>query len=249
MQENSRAIRFALIICIVSSGLLSFAAQYLKPYQEENIRLDKMKNIIKALDVREDGKGDVEDYFASLDGIATTKLYNDNIEAVVVDAQGSIVAGVKPTDLKEDETDRRAIYLHKQNNAIQAYCLPISGKGLWSTIKGYLALEKNLNAIKGLTFYSHGETPGLGGEIEKNWFTSNYKGKEVLNADGSIASITIVKGKALESSKTFIHEVDGISGATLTSKGVNQFMKKDLSFFAPYIKNNRPSITEEAPNE
>ncbi|MGL1900556.1 MAG: NADH:ubiquinone reductase (Na(+)-transporting) subunit C [Fibrobacterales bacterium] len=239
MQENKRAIRFALIICIISSGLLSFAAQYLKPYQEENIRIDKMKNIIKALDVRESGQEETEDYFGSIQATTISKLYTENITGVVVDAKGTIIDGILPTDLKEDETERRALYLHKVGSDIKAYCLPISGKGLWSTIKGYLALEKNLNIVKGLTFYSHGETPGLGGEIDKNWFTNNYKGKEVLDADGSIASITIVKGKALEKSKTFSHEVDGIAGATLTAKGVNEFMKKDLDFFAPYIAQNK----------
>lgn len=248
MQENKRAIRFALIICVIASGLLSFAAQYLKPFQEENIRIDKMKNIIKALDIRESGMEEDEDYFGSIPASTITKLYTDNITGVVVDSKGAIVEGVKTTDLKEEETERRALYLHKVGSEIKAFCLPISGKGLWSTIKGYLALEKNLNTIKGLTFYSHGETPGLGGEIEKNWFTNNYKGKEVLGTDGSIASVTIVKGKAIKTSKSYNHEVDGISGATLTAKGVNQFMKQDLEFFAPYIAQNK-TVSEEASHE
>lgn len=246
MQENSRAIRFALIICIVSSGLLSFAASYLKPFQEENVRLDKMKNIIKALNIREDGQESAEDYFATLNKKVITELYNKNVVAVVVDKDGNIVDGVKPADLKEDETDKRGIYLHQKGEQILAYCLPVMGKGLWSTIKGYLALEDNLNVIKGLTFYSHGETPGLGGEIEKDWFTGNYVGKEVLANDGSIASVNIVKGKVIPTSPTLKHEVDGISGATLTCKGVNEFIKKDLEFFAPYISKNKTAGAEKA---
>jgi Na+-transporting NADH:ubiquinone oxidoreductase subunit C len=115
------------------------------------------------------------------------------------------------------------------------FSIPISGKGLWSTIYGYIALEPDGETVKGIKFYKHGETPGLGGELEKDWFTSNFVGKRIFNETGDLVSIEIVKGIANPNSKNFTHQVDGISGSTLTGRGMNKFLKEDLQVYKPFL--------------
>ena len=88
----------------------------------------------------------------------------------------------------------------------------------------------------GITFYKHGETPGLGGEIDKDWFTSNFVGKQIFNPSGKLVSIQIVKGTVDESRAEAYHQVDGISGATLTTKGMNIFIEQDLKNYLPFFK-------------
>ena len=120
---------------------------------------------------------------------------------------------------------------------MNALILPVSGKGLWSSLFGYFALDlENYSTVKGITFYEHGETPGLGAEISKDWFKSSFIGKEIF-LDNQLISIHVAKaGKA---DKKNIHEVDGISGATITGRGVETLLKRDLLRYEPYLRNNK----------
>ena len=123
--------------------------------------------------------------------------------------------------------------VYKSNNAI---IIPISGKGLWSTLYGYFALDLDLETVKGITFYKHGETPGLGAEVEKSWFQNNFIGKRFVDDEGNLVGIRIVKGKADPNSQ---YEVDGISGATITSKGLESFLVDDLKKYEPFFQKIR----------
>jgi Na+-transporting NADH:ubiquinone oxidoreductase subunit C len=130
------------------------------------------------------------------------------------------------------------------NDEVQGIALPIAGKGLWSTIYGYIALNPDTDSVLGIQFYKHGETPGLGGEVEKKWFTDNfvnhpskqpngeiqYIPKKIRDKSGKIVSIKVVKGGVdySESNTSSIHQVDGISGATVTADGVTDFLLEDL---------------------
>ena len=120
------------------------------------------------------------------------------------------------------------------------YCVPIIGRGLWSKLYGYLSLESDLNTVKGITFYKHGETPGLGAEIEKGWFQDNFVGKKINDQTGTFISIEVVKGKAAVAyagnEEKLSHAVDGISGATITSRGVTKMLHEDLTKYVPYFK-------------
>ncbi|MBZ0154446.1 MAG: NADH:ubiquinone reductase (Na(+)-transporting) subunit C, partial [Planctomycetes bacterium] len=120
------------------------------------------------------------------------------------------------------------------------YILPISGKGLWSTIKGYMALEGDFNHVRGVTFYEHGETPGLGGECENPAWCAQWKGKTILDEQGHLVGVGVKKGKvdpAVAAEKA--HKVDGLSGSTLTSNGITRFVKSDLDAFAKYLTSLR----------
>ena len=241
MHKNSYTLFFAAMVTITCSILLSSAANILKDRQQENIALDKQKNIIASAGyVAEQGK-----IFTRQDIL---RIYDDHINSAVLDFEGNLVEGKQVTDLDPKvDTDRLPIYFSETNGKLESYILPVSGKGLWSTIYGYLALEPDGNTVKGITFYQHGETPGLGGEIEKEWFTDNFKGKKIKSEKGGLVSITVVKGKVEEkiAKDQQYHYVDGISGSTLTGNGVTNFLKIDLLKYEPYFAKINKEKTEQ----
>ena len=115
------------------------------------------------------------------------------------------------------------IYLYKEDETIKAIILPIRGLGLWGTMYGYLAIESDLNTIIGLEYYSHKETPGLGAEVNNPRWKALWKGKKIHSKEGNI-KITVVKGIADRGSSEITYQVDGLSGATITSKGVSKML-------------------------
>ena len=130
------------------------------------------------------------------------------------------------------------LFLYRPQGQVSSYIVPVEGYGLWDMIYGYLALESDLNTVKGIRFYKHQETPGLGGEISKPWFTKQFEGKKILTSKGSFVSISVVSsGKAsdLYAGEELNHYVDGISGGTITGKGVTSFLKEDLGRYNKYF--------------
>lgn len=222
---------FAAAVTMVCSVLLASAATLLKDRQEQNVQLDIKCNILSVLELIESKDVEAQQAFS---------LFDDNIVSFVVDLNGQQI-----NDRKAEDVDPKAdpellpVFARQDGFELTAFCIPIQGKALWSTVKGYIALENDLNTIKGITFYSHGETPGLGGEIDKEWFTTAFKGKTILNDAGEIVSVEIVKGKIRPGESNPEHKVDGISGATLTTKGLNIFIKATLEKYEPYFKTVR----------
>jgi Na+-transporting NADH:ubiquinone oxidoreductase subunit C len=203
MREDTKTLTFAAGTCLVVSLLLSVTAAALKPAQEANGVFDVQRNIVKAF------------------GVDITGMTRPDIEAKY--AQHVI----------EDKAGELPIFTWKDEGADKAskYAFPVSGKGLWSTLYGYLALDGDLETIAGISFYKHGETPGLGAEIEKPWFQNQFKGKK-LYANGAPTGFLVVKpGTPLTDTS-----VDGISGATLTGKGVEVLIRKDAAAYAEYFK-------------
>jgi Na+-transporting NADH:ubiquinone oxidoreductase subunit C len=206
MREDTRTIVFAAATCLVVSLLLSGTAAVLKPAQEANEKLDVKKNIIKAFGV------DISDKKEW----APAKI-EAAFEKHIADASADGLQAYTWTDEGADKPSK--------------YAFPISGKGLWGDIFGYLSLDSDLETISGISFYKHIETPGLGAEIEKPWFQKQFAGK-ILYKDGAPTEFTIAKpGTPLDETS-----VDGISGATLTGKGVQEFIRKDAATYADYFK-------------
>ncbi len=238
MYSKGYILRFAASVTIVCSVLLASAATLLKPRQEANVEHDIKMNILKAVKLINPNE--------KHDKMAMLKLFDEKMTSIVVDTVGKVIPGLKAEDVNpEEEPDHLPIYLLKEGGKVIAYCIPIEGHGLWSTIKGYLALESDLNTVRGITFYSHGETPGLGGEISKEWFQENFVGKKILNETGDLVSITIVKGKLRPDAKSKEHKVDGISGASLTGKGVTNFLGENLKRYNPYFSKQRNQARNE----
>jgi Na+-transporting NADH:ubiquinone oxidoreductase subunit C len=172
------------------------------------------------------------------------QTFKNYIDAKCVNVEGEIVeCNIEEVDIEKNE-ETLPIYIRMNNEKIEGIALPIAGKGLWSTIFGYIALNPDTDSVLGIQFYKHGETPGLGGEVEKKWFTDNfvnhpikesngeitYVPKKIRNENGKIISISVIKGGVdySKSNKSAIHQVDGISGATVTADGVSDFLLEDL---------------------
>jgi len=241
VHSNGYTFRFAAMVTIVCSVLLASAATLLKPLQEQNERTDIQKNILASVGiVPQEGESFTKDKVAD--------MYKKNIRELVINKAGSFIEGKTPADLDLKKLgDELPIYKHEVEGECQAYVIPISGKGLWSTIYGYLALDTDGATVKGITFYKHGETPGLGGEIDKTWFTDNFRGKRIVDDAGNLVSISVVKGKVkgLIPDEEAYHYVDGISGSTLTGRGVQEFLKADLKKYDPFFKSLRKTGGEQ----
>lgn len=230
MHSDAYTFRFAAIVTIVCSVLLAGAATILKPRQVENEKLDMKKNILVSAGIKSQQGGYTR--------TEINALYEKNIKGFVIDKNGASVAGKTPADLdSKKDIEFLPIYKSSADTVVNAYIIPISGKGLWSTIYGYIALAPDCETVKGISFYKHGETPGLGGEISKDWFTDNYKGKHIFNDAGELVSIKVAKGKYAGDEPQ--HNVDGVSGSTLTCRGVENFMKTELNKYNPFFASVR----------
>jgi len=211
-------------MCVIISFILSTVSISLKSKQEINKQIDKNKNILIAAGIAI-GNEDIQD------------LYKNRVNLITINKTGNII--------ENEELDNIDSYLplyeineSNNSNKINAYVYPIKGKGLWSTLYGYLAVDPTGNEIIGLTFYKHGETPGLGSEIEKEWFRNNFIGKKLYN-ENKFIGITVAKGKARDHANYSFnsdHIVDGISGATITAKGVEKMMKKEPLKYHRFFK-------------
>jgi Na+-transporting NADH:ubiquinone oxidoreductase subunit C len=157
-------------------------------------------------------------------------LYDRNINEIRIDEVGSVFDEV-------DKSDNFAytIYQSRENNKVTGYAIPIAGKGLWGTMYGYFAIEPDAETVKGITFYKHKETPGLGAEVDKDWFKNNFIGKKLTDKNGKLVSIEVVKGYVSKTDPEALHKVDGISGATITGTGLTAFLKSDLEKYEPYF--------------
>jgi Na+-transporting NADH:ubiquinone oxidoreductase subunit C len=247
-QTNVYTYLFITIISALAALVLSFASWSLKDKQQFNIETDMKKNILIAVGVMKEGKCYDSQQKAFVDNCDVLCCYKKNIESFVVDYQGKVKTDkvliperILPEKEKEKPQDQRSypVFAMKVGDKITAYSVPVIGKGLWGSIYGYIALAEDLKTVKGITFYKHVETPGLGAEIETEWFTRGYVNKQIVDENGKLVSVNIVKGKVNPNSPKIKHEVDGISGATLTCVAVNKLLKNSLALYEPYFKSLR----------
>jgi Na+-transporting NADH:ubiquinone oxidoreductase subunit C len=230
-------LAFAVGVSVVISAALALTANGLRPYQEAARELDRQKNVMIAAGLIERSGGQSREQLE--------RLYAERVEESVIDRSSGEPAAISPASLAglegvERDSYRLLITVRDEGGAPEAYVLPIEGKGLWSILHGYLALEADGTTVRGITFYEHGETPGLGGEVENPAWAAQWRGKKIFDSSGALVSITIKKGKvdptiAAEQD----HYVDGLSGATITSNGVTAFLKADLGDYLPFLRTIR----------
>ncbi len=250
MSANNDSIKKTLIVvislCLVCSLVVSLAAVGLRPIQQQNKALDKQRNILEAAGLLEQAGNNI------------AGTYDKFIEAKVVD----LSTGEYVTDINADKYDQRKasktsgenvvlsadqdiasikriaknanVYLAKNEaGEVTRIILPIHGYGLWSTMYAFLAVEPDANTVQALVYYDQMETPGLGGEVENPLWKAQWVGKKLFDEQGNLA-IKVVKGGAQPGD---IHGVDALSGATLTSNGVQHtftfWLGKDG--FGPYL--------------
>ncbi len=250
-RSNTYVIVFSAILTIVLGGLLSLANQGLKPMQQRSVELDNKKKIL----------GSVTD-LTGKKGKEILQLYDETIESYVVDIEGNkvekdekgnpIVAEnvniAKMSKLPPEKRLYPVFCYHSPGNEddIQAYILPMYGKGLWGAIFGYIALETDMNTIKGISLDHESETPGLGARITSKEVQNRYIGKKIFDDAGTLVSVTMLKGERHPASQLDDHHIDGMSGATLTGNGVNAMIMDYLGYYLKFIEKNRGAANKTA---
>lgn len=248
-----KTVTVTLVLCIVCSVIVSTASVMLKPMQEANKKIDFNRNLLQAAGLYEDGKSVAEQFKQVEVKIIDfrTGKYTDDVNFDTYDQRKASKDPQLSVGLEKAEDiagiRRREnysfVYLVKNDEGLSKVILPIRGYGLWSTLYGFLAIESDLNTVVGIGFYEHGETPGLGGEVDnpnwkEKWTAADGSPKRIYNEDGSVA-LTVIKGTVAEGSPEEAYQVDGLSGATLTTNGVDYMIKYWLgeNGFGPFLTN------------
>ncbi|MBF0618543.1 MAG: NADH:ubiquinone reductase (Na(+)-transporting) subunit C [Candidatus Omnitrophica bacterium] len=222
---------FAFIICSIASFMLASLSLKLKARQEMNVTLDVKRHIFDVLKLTPPLPKDVLPELA-------LKIFNEKIEQVVLDASGNIVPGKKHEDIKEGEA-LYPLFIYREGGKVQGYCFPIKGKGLWSMLYGYLAIQPDGKTVRGISFYKQGETPGLGSEVESLGFQQNFEGKKIWDdALSQVEPVVVAKGKVSDRipKEKWPYYVDGISGATMTGKGVTALLDHWIRVYEPFFQ-------------
>lgn len=234
-------------VCLVCSVLVSAAAVSLRPAQEANKAIEKKRNILIAAGLMEEGKS-IDELYGKIRPRLVELATGEYVEGIDPESYDQRRAAKDPSmsDPVPPEQDiasirRKAryapVYLVEGERGIEKVIFPIHGLGLWSTLYGFIALDaKDLNTIRGLVFYEHGETPGLGGEVDNPRWQALWKGKQAFDESGRVR-IEVIKGKVDPNRPEARFQVDGLSGATLTSRGVDRMVKYWLgrNGFGPYL--------------
>lgn len=254
MQRDSVSFTFtvATVLCVVCSLMVAGTAEGLRSGIKTNKELDRKKNILIAADLAGSDTGPDE----------VDRVYQENIEEVMVDlstgepaSEGELPDGYDPAKAAKDPElqvevlgdglmgiRHREPYAPIYKLGSGGYVLPIYGKGLWGTLYGFLAMESDGMTVKGITFYEHKETPGLGAEVENPNWQSQWPGKKAYAPDGAV-QLAVKKGQTPADTPAADYTIDGLSGATITTKGVDHMISYWLGpeGFGKYLANQHGS--------
>ena len=238
----------AFALCIVCSVVVSTAAVVLKPAQQANQLLDRKRNILSAAGML-DENASVEEQFSRISTRVVdlrTGEFTDDVDPASYD-QRKAAKEASMSDKLSPEEDVAKIFRREHyalvylvedpEGGVDKIILPIHGYGLWGQLYGFIALEGDASTVAGLGFYEHKETPGLGGEVDNPRWKGLWEGKQVYK-DGDV-EITVMKGSVDPASANAQYQVDGLAGATLTTRGVSNLVQYWLGEdgFAPFLNN------------
>lgn len=243
----ARTITVAFLVCLVCAVVVSSAAVLLRPVQEKNKLLDRQTNILAAAGMYEPGMSakevretfeKVERRFVELDTgkyVDMPESYDTREAAKDPELTDNLSTEEDPASIKRRVHVAEVYLARDADGNLTRIILPVHGYGLWSTLYGFLALEPDANTVAGLGFYEHAETPGLGGKVDSESWKAKWPGKK-LYENGEVA-IQVIKGQVEKSASDKEHKVDGLSGATLTTKGVNNLIRYWVgeNGFGPYL--------------
>ena len=206
----SNTLIISISLSLVCSILVASAAVVLKPIQLKNAEEYRQRIILEVAGLMQPD-ADIAELFATIEPNSVEIASGESVE----------------------------IYLEKDGGTIKQIILPISGPGLWSTMRGYLAVAPDGNTVKGIRFFEHAETPGLGDQIDKEDWRALWVGKQISDEDNS-PRIEVVRGFVLRdgSNPDAMHQIDGLSGATLTGNGVTKLVQHWMGpeGFGPYLE-------------
>lgn len=224
---NSYTFIFAVVMVVVVGSVLAFAATSLQPTQYENMRQEKMQNILATVGVETDRAG-------------AEALYRQYItEEVVLDYEGQEREGIEAFDvdlakeIKREPFDQNFPLYIAEVDGERYYIIPLRGAGLWNAIFGYISLQDDVNTVKGAVFDHLGETPGLGAEITQEWFRERFADEKIFDESGNLIGVSVVKGTSTSKDD---NRVDAISGATITGDGVSDMISERLQHYLPYFR-------------
>jgi len=264
-----RSLKVILAVCLVCSLMVSTAAILLKPKQNENQRQNRIGNILAVAGLLEANDDSEEIYRQRIEAVLIElKSGQEAAEAdigpgfsvedfdIASFAMDPVLGEIVPSQNDVADIVRRprfmAVYIAKTEGGPDKLILPIFGKGLWSTIYGLIALDRDLRTIAGITFYQHGETPGLGGEIENSAWQAQWRGKRPFDRQDRVV-IKVLRGEVDAGSAAAQYQVDGLSGATITSRGVQKMLHYWLGEhgYGPLLKRLRrewstPSLAQQS---
>ena len=233
MHSNRYILTYTIALSAFIALALALAFSGLKPIHDANEELFKRRDILSSI------KNKIDMDLMNCPKEDIFKVFDEKITQVVIDADGKVVEGMKADDIdmKQEEKkplkDRKyPIYIYNDGQK-KYYLVAIRGNGLWDKIWGTIALEDDFNTIAGVTFDHVTETAGLGAEIKDNEsFKAKFRGLKLFDDKGKYVSVAVVKGGVKDPK----HQVDAIAGATLTSNGVTEMMKRGLAVYLPYFE-------------
>jgi len=246
--SGKKVLGVALLLCLICSVLVSLAAVGLSERQERNKAEEKKRNILQAAGLYREGVPVVEQFSRIEPRLVDLQsgTFSDRFDPTVFDSRVAArdpqtayqipapldLAGIKNRSRYKD------VYLVLADGKLQQLILPVHGKGLWSTMYGFIALGADLNTVNGFAFYEHGETPGLGGEVDNPNWKKQWPGKKIYDAAGDVR-IEVIKGTVDRSSADAAYQADGLAGATLTGRGVSNLLRYWLGAdgYRPFIDN------------
>ena len=229
--SNAYTFIFATLMVLVVASALAFTASSLKDLQASNVRKEKMQNILATIGVetdREQAETLYNQYITGELSLTSDGGYDEKVSAFEINLNN---------ELKKPVNEQRFPLYEASVDGEKYYIVPLRGAGLWNAIWGYIALEEDKNTIKGAVFDHIGETAGLGAEITQEWFQNRFLGEKVFDQNGNLVGINVSKTnndpKDLDKDD---HEVDAISGATITGDGVTNMIHERLNHYLPYLK-------------
>lgn len=234
--SNTYIFVFSLIMVTIVAVLLSFVSMQLKPRQQMNLEIERKQDILRSVGQAQqlaevsDKNSYIEEEFEKF----ITDSYVIDFEGNSVETDAfEVMLGLHAEIRLPQEERNYPVFIYVNGDGEKKYVVPIRGKGLWGAIWGYIALNDDLNTIYGAVFDHKGETPGLGAEINTDWFQEPFVGKTLFDENGEFVSIEVVKGGA---SPDDPHGVDAISGGTITSKALEEMIMDCMQGYVNHFK-------------
>lgn len=225
--SNSYTIIYASVMVIIVAFLLAFVSSALKPIQDVNVAIDKKSQILASLNIRGLEKSNIETEY---DKVIVSDPIIKADGAVVKDGAAKDEAAFV-LDSKDVNDENMPLYIANVNGATK-YVIPVTGRGLWGGLWGYIALDEDCQTVFGAYMSHSSETAGLGALLAEQWFQERFLGKNLFKDGGNEVALTVVKAGAVKDDKL---EVDGLTGATLTTNGIAAMVKDGLQKYIGFI--------------
>lgn len=244
--SNSYTIIYATVMVVIVAVVLSFAALSLKDRQDANVRVEKMTDILSSV-----GKGEEANQVKDKNAYIEEQYAKYIVNSYTVNTRGDVTEGTDPfaialnmkNEYAKPEAERNLpVFEARMDDGTAYYVIPVYGSGLWGPVWGNVALESDFNTIYGVSFGHQGETPGLGAEIAGAAFQAQFVGKQIYSGN-NLVSIAILKGAG--SSAGNPNAVDAVSGGTITSNGVRDMLKNNLTGYSAYFNKVRNDANHE----